>query len=129
MKLLYLFLVLLSFYKTCDSRTAENLKVEIDDGKIVGRYMTSISGKGIRSFLGIPYAAPPVGDLRFREPQKPIPWQDVLVAHSEPPLCTQTNIFDRREKRVVGQEDCLYLNVFTPVVCDFSYILEIFYVF
>ena len=118
MKFLLLFIVLLNFYSFCESRLAENLKVQINDGQIIGRYMSTISGKGVRSFLGIPYAAPPVGELRFKAPIKPVPWYgDVLIAHNEPPMCSQTNIFDRGEKRDSGQEDCLYLNVYTPNVC------------
>lgn len=118
MNFLLLFLVLVNLNYFCESRTAENLKVQINDGRIVGRYMTTVSGKGIRGFVGIPYAAPPVGELRFKSPTKPTPWHDdTLIAHNEPPACTQTNIFDRADKRNYGQEDCLYLNVFTPNVC------------
>ena len=118
MKLVLLYSVFLNINYFCDSRSADNLKVRIDDGQIVGRYMTTISGKGIRSFLGIPYAAPPIGELRFRAPKEPVSWfDDILVAHNEPPMCSQTNIFDRGEKRDFGQEDCLYLNVYTPNVC------------
>jgi hypothetical protein len=118
MKFVFLILSFLALNNFCQGRTAENLKVRIDDGRIIGRYLTSISGKGIRAFLGIPYAAPPIGELRFRAPKKPTPWfHDSLLAHNEPPMCTQTNIYDRNEKRVIGQEDCLYLNVYTPNVC------------
>ena len=124
MKFLFLFLSFLILNTFCEARTAENLKVRIDDGKIVGRYLTSINGRGIRGFLGLPYAAPPVGELRFKAPKKPTPWlQNVLLAHNESPMCTQTNLFDRAEKRVKGQEDCLYLNVYTPNVCIGYYLL------
>lgn len=48
-------------------RTSESLKVQLPDGsQILGRYLNSDSGKGIRGFLGVPYAEPPVGDLRFK---------------------------------------------------------------
>ncbi|CAG9809984.1 unnamed protein product [Chironomus riparius] len=115
MKFLFLFFLFLILSDFCGARTAENLKVRIDDGKIIGRYMTSISGRGIRAFLGLPYAAPPIGELRFKAAKKPTPWfQDSLLAHNEPPMCTQINIYDRTKKRVIGQEDCLYLNVYTP---------------
>lgn len=124
MKFLFLIILIFIYNIFCDARTAENLRVRIDDGKIIGRYMTSISGRGIRAFLGLPYAAPPIGELRFKAPKKPTPWfHDSLLAHNEPPMCTQTNIFNRTEKNVVGQEDCLYLNVYTPNVCTYYFFL------
>lgn len=97
------------------SRTASELEVQIEDGKIVGRYLTSLSGRSVRAFMGIPYAEPPVGNLRFRAPVKPKPWEGVLKAQTEPPKCTQVNPFIR-SKTVEGQEDCLYLSVYTPEV-------------
>lgn len=119
MKTFLIILSILFISNHCHGRTAESLKVRIDDGKIIGRYMTSISGRTIRAFLGIPYAAPPIGDLRFKAPKKPTPWfQQVLLAHNEPPMCTQTNIFNRTDTSVTGQEDCLYLNVYAPDVCS-----------
>ena len=49
------------------SRTSENLKVQLPDGsRMVGRYLTSDSGRGIRAFMGIPYAEAPIGELRFK---------------------------------------------------------------
>lgn len=49
------------------ARTSEKLKVTLPDGsRIVGRYLTSLTGRGIRAFMGVPYAEPPVGDLRFK---------------------------------------------------------------
>lgn len=51
----------------CNGRTSENLKVSLPHGsKLVGRYLTSDSGRGIRAFMGVPYAQPPVGELRFQ---------------------------------------------------------------
>lgn len=48
-------------------RTSEELRVSLPNGsKLVGRYLRSHDGKGIRAFMGIPYAEPPVGELRFR---------------------------------------------------------------
>ncbi|KAG5668733.1 hypothetical protein PVAND_016660 [Polypedilum vanderplanki] len=114
---LFLFICLLNY---SNARTSESLKVRIDDGRIVGRWMTSLSGRDIRAFMGIPYAAPPIGDLRFKVPQKVKPWGKLnLLAHNEPPMCTQTNIFGDLTARIVtGQEDCLYLNVYTPEISD-----------
>jgi carboxylesterase type B len=98
------------------ARTSSGLRVRIDDGKILGKHMTTLSGRSIRAFMGIPYAAPPVGDLRFKPPQKVEMWRNVLLAHKEPPKCTQIDLFQRLDYVVEGQEDCLYLNVYTPVI-------------
>lgn len=64
LKLLNFYLVLIA---VCDARTSDSLKVQLGDGsKIVGRYLTSLTGRGIRAFMGVPYAEPPIGDLRFK---------------------------------------------------------------
>ena len=48
-------------------RTSDILKVKLSHGgTLIGRYLTSNSGKGIRAFMGIPYAEPPINDLRFK---------------------------------------------------------------
>ena len=72
--------------------------------------------EGIRSpeysvlcWLGIPYAAPPVGPLRWRAPQDPIPWEGIRPAKQFGPVSVQ-----KQGTAVVGSEDCLYLNVFRP---------------
>lgn len=55
------------FILCCDSRTAESLKVQLPDGsKLLGRYLTSDSGRGIRAFMGVPYAEKPIGKLRWK---------------------------------------------------------------
>lgn len=64
LKIVFLFC---TFVSLSESRTAEELKVQLPDGSsLLGRYLTSDSGKGIRAFLGVPYAEPPVGELRFK---------------------------------------------------------------
>jgi para-nitrobenzyl esterase len=66
--------------------------------------------------MGIPYAAPPVNELRFKGPQPVEPWyHKILYAQKEAPACSQANFFDPTPK-YEGQEDCLYLNVYTPFV-------------
>lgn len=91
----------------------DDLTLQINDGEILGRYMTSESGRTISAFLGIPFARPPIGELRFRAPQKPIPWNGTLVTQYEPPKCPQIDTFSGSTS-FEGEEDCLYLNVYVP---------------
>ena len=68
---------------------------------------------GLTVFKGIPFAAPPVGDLRWRPPQPAAKWQGVRHAASFAPQCVQ-NIGSGPDKPPAMSEDCLYLNVWTP---------------
>jgi hypothetical protein len=95
------------------ARTSKDLKVRIESGRIIGRYLTSESGRTIRAFMGVPYTEPPVGDLRFRAPVKVKPWHGIFLAQKEPPMCLQK---DSRSTVIEGQEDCLYLNVYASEV-------------
>jgi len=70
---------------------------------------------GIRSFKGIPFAAPPVGDLRWKPPQPASNWTGVRTADKFGPRCMQRPVFSDMQFRSNGvSEDCLYLNVWTP---------------
>jgi len=69
----------------------------------------------VRDFLGIPYAAPPVGLLRWRPPQAAPKWHHVRQATSFGPRCMQPRIYKDMVFRDPGQsEDCLTLNIWTP---------------
>lgn len=75
---------------------------------------TSADGK-IRIFKGIPYAAPPVGVLRWKEPQPALHWKGVKKATAFGARCMQGPIFSDMMFRDAGpSEDCLYLNVWAP---------------
>ena len=67
-----------------------------------------------RSFRGIPYAAPPLGHLRWRPPAPVTPWQEELDATSYRHNCLQGPDFDPAQPRATLSEDCLYLNLWTP---------------
>ncbi len=70
---------------------------------------------GIRSFKGIPFATPPVGDLRWQSPQPPQNWPGVRKADKFGPRAMQLPVFGDMNFRSDGMsEDCLYLNVWTP---------------
>jgi para-nitrobenzyl esterase len=92
------------------SRAAEPLHV--DGGAIAD---TAPDGHGIRAFKGIPYAASPVGSLRWKPPQAVPAWGGVRTATEWGARCVQSNRLgdiDPLNKRM--DEDCLYLNVWTP---------------
>ena len=71
---------------------------------------------GVTTYKGIPFAAPPVGDLRWRAPQAPMAWSGVRTADQFAPACMQVPIVnkDLGMESVTTNEDCLYLNVWTP---------------
>jgi para-nitrobenzyl esterase len=76
--------------------------VQLTYGQVSGVQLDN----GVTVFRGIPYAAPPVGDLRWKPPQPPIPWEGVRVADEFGPACMQ-------RRQTYMSEDCLYLNVWT----------------
>jgi para-nitrobenzyl esterase len=71
---------------------------------------------GTTVFKGIPFAAPPLGDLRWRAPKPPVAWTGVRPADKFSPACVQVPIVFRElgMDTVETSEDCLYLNVWTP---------------
>lgn len=79
-----------------------------------GQVQGTLSG-GVYSFLGIPFAKPPVDTLRWKVPQNPDSWAGVLNTTAFAPACAQIN-FNQGDTAgtLKGDEDCLYLNVWTP---------------
>ena len=87
--------------------------VRIESGKVKG--VADSSGPPIEIFRGIPFAAPPVGDLRWREPQPVAQWSGIREAMHFGPRCMQQPLFsDMMFRSPAPSEDCLYLNVWTP---------------
>ncbi|MEV7582509.1 carboxylesterase/lipase family protein [Streptomyces erythrochromogenes] len=68
---------------------------------------------GAQEFLGVPYAAPPVGTQRLRAPRPPARWHGVRDAARQAPACLQFSPFGLADPRAVS-EDCLYLDVYRP---------------
>jgi len=88
------------------------VQVRTEAGVVAGT--KSADGK-VAVFKGIPFAAPPVGELRWKEPQPVTPWRGVRKAIEFGPRCMQARIFEDMVFRDAGpSEDCLYLNVWTP---------------
>ncbi|HLK41500.1 MAG TPA: carboxylesterase/lipase family protein [Polyangiaceae bacterium] len=82
--------------------------VTVAQGQLQGR----VDGK-VFAYLGIPYAKPPVGPLRWKEPQPPASWSDVRDATAFGNRCAQ-NANPTLFTTASADEDCLYLNVWTP---------------
>ncbi|MFE3585295.1 carboxylesterase/lipase family protein [Streptomyces vinaceus] len=82
----------------------------VAQGVLRGR---AAEGSGAEEFLGVPYAAPPVGDARLRPPQEPRPWTGVREAVRQAPACLQFSPFGLSDPAAVS-EDCLYLDVYRP---------------
>jgi para-nitrobenzyl esterase len=88
-------------------------QVQLADGIVEGVKLRG-DHKDVRVFRGIPYAAPPVGDFRFREPQPVARWAGVQPARQFGPRCMQPNAAGKLDFRsTTMSEDCLYLNVWT----------------
>ena len=68
----------------------------------------------VEVYRGLPYARPPVGDLRFRDPQPVAAWSGVRDATAFAPACLQAGVSMPGEPWSPSSEDCLYLNVWTP---------------
>lgn len=103
---------------------SQNNRVTTANGVVEG----VLEKSGVYSFKGIPFAAPPVGNLRWKEPQPAKNWQGVLKADHFGPRAMQPPIFNDMMFRSDGMsEDCLYLNVWTSSVSGKLPVLVYFY--
>lgn len=96
-------------------------------GQIRGKQVTVLgSTMSANVFLGIPFAAPPLGFQRFAKPRPALAWKDVRDARTYPKLCYQNSewlvsdekIIKMRYPKLEVSEDCLYLNIYTPAHAD-----------
>lgn len=88
-----------------DARAA----VRVESGLVEG-----LREEGVTVYRGLPFAAPPVGDLRWRAPQPAAPWRGVRRATAFAPACQQEGVSMPGEALPTISEDCLYLNVWAP---------------
>ena len=85
-------------------------RVNVAEGTLEG-----VNESGVKTFKGVPFAAPPVGDLRWKAPQPVAKWQGVRQAKEFGPNPMQESIFgDMNFGTKKMSEDCLYLNIWTP---------------
>uniref|UniRef100_A0A914E4M1 Carboxylic ester hydrolase n=1 Tax=Acrobeloides nanus TaxID=290746 RepID=A0A914E4M1_9BILA len=97
-----------------------------DGSPLFGEYVSAPNGKYVTQFLGIPFAEPPIGPLRFRKPVPKKPWREALNATTPPKACVQSldtyfGDFDGAtmwNSNVPMSEDCLYLNIYVPDQVD-----------
>ncbi|KAF5307862.1 hypothetical protein FQR65_LT06594 [Abscondita terminalis] len=110
---LFLLFVVLIHVNTNDLENGP--EVTVDQGKIKGKFWFSRQGKKFSAFLSIPYAEPPIGDLRFKAPVPGKAWSGTLDGTRDHVVCPQRNIYTRSEI-IEGDENCLFLNVYTPQI-------------
>ena len=87
-----------------------------DTVRVEGGLISGSTVDGVRSYKGVPFAAPPVGELRWKPPQPVTPWEGVRMRDDFGPDCPQApepagSIYARPPRK--QSEDCLYLNVWT----------------
>ncbi|KAK7592872.1 hypothetical protein V9T40_007624 [Parthenolecanium corni] len=85
--------------------------IRVEHGDISGTTYQLPSGRTVHAFYGVPYAAPPTHKFRFREPQSVKPWTGTWNASTVSSPCLQ---YVHTTYSIVGEEDCLYVNIFTP---------------
>jgi len=100
--------------------TEPNNSTDSDEKLIIQTTAGKVRGLKVKSFtycwLGIPFAQPPVGSLRWRAPLDPKPWDDIYKANEFRDECTQwvSAPYDPNANSFIGSEDCLYLNIWKP---------------
>jgi para-nitrobenzyl esterase len=82
---------------------------QTDRGRVEGA-----ASNGVTVYKGVPFAAPPIGALRWRPPQPAAAWRGMRKAEAFAPACMQTGVSMPGETPPVISEDCLYLNIWKP---------------
>ena len=113
---LMLFFTFSSFFMQAQSDPNFPVQVKIESGMIEGNYDNRT---GLQTYLGVPFAQAPIGDLRWKAPQALNSWTGVKITKQFGPRPVQAEVFGDMYSRSAGMsEDCLYLNVWTPANRD-----------
>ncbi|XP_044732855.1 esterase FE4-like [Chrysoperla carnea] len=86
--------------------------IHIEQGLIRGQIVDNLKDGEYWVFQGIPYAEPPLRELRFKDPVLPKCWTGIFKANVQHECCVCHDFFDSKE--IIGTEDCLYLDIHTP---------------
>ncbi|GAM26595.1 hypothetical protein SAMD00019534_097700 [Acytostelium subglobosum LB1] len=118
---LFVLLNIIAIIGLVSSSTISTTTLDIADGPLEGlQYDT------YRAFLGVQFIQPPIGSLRWKSPVAPTPWSpSVYNATYERPGCPQVCEMPNATCPSVTSEDCLYLNVYTPLVTDNTELLPV----
>jgi len=91
---------------------AQTTQAAIKEVRVTGGAVSGVAENGLSIFKGIPFAAPPTGDLRWQAPAPVKPWSGVRKADAFANACMQPP--NSQGNTAPVSEDCLYLNVWTP---------------
>jgi para-nitrobenzyl esterase len=109
-------IIIFSSFLMAQDKNGFPVQVTIENGIIEGNYDTKT---GVQKYFGIPFAQPPLGELRWKAPQPVKNWNGVKITKEFGPRPIQKLVFGDMNSRSDGvSEDCLYLNVWTPAKRD-----------
>ncbi|CAG9760122.1 unnamed protein product [Ceutorhynchus assimilis] len=95
-----------------DISSGDGIQIKLDSGILQGNIKRTVDARSWYNFQGIPYAVPPIGNLRFRDPVPFKKWNGILNATKFSASCVEIRV-RQSTYSVRGQEDCLYLNVYS----------------
>ena len=113
-------------FGSATARPADKNEVTVSTGKLKG---ATNANNSVRMFKGVPFAAPPTGDLRWKAPQPPKKWSGVRAADKFGSACLQTDVFGdilQFMRDAQPSEDCLNLNIWLPASATASSQLPVY---